>query len=247
MEVNAHLDTPLAWLVSFLILGSSLLVVAASCVMTGWAVREVRGGADRRPLLLVPAALTLWAAAAIATSLTFTLDFRWFLPFAVVPILAGVALSYTPLIAQVLAAIPTHWMVGLQTYRVVGAVFLYPYLAHGIVTPGFAWPAGVGDILTGLAAPVIAWGLSRDPERWRLPFYGWSLFGIADLIVAPLSAAAFGFNAVESDLTFAITAIPLFLGPPFGILVHVLTWRSFELRRQRAEEETPPGVVPDLP
>jgi len=89
----------------------------------------------------------------------------------------------------------------------------------------------VGDVITGLAAPFVAWAVMRDAQRQRWAFYGWTLFGIADLIVAPLSAALFGFSARDENLTFAITAIPLFLGPPFGIVIHIMTWRSFALRR----------------
>ncbi|MEM6492459.1 MAG: hypothetical protein AAF684_11245 [Pseudomonadota bacterium] len=161
-----------------------------------------------------------------------TLDIRWFLPFALIPITLGLAASFTRVGAAILERIPTHWMVALQTYRAVGAIFLVPYMTQGVLTPGFAWPAGVGDVLTGLAAPLIAWGVLKDPERWRFAFYAWTVFGVLDLIVAPASAVMFGFGAEDRQLSFAVTAIPLFLGPPFGIVIHLWTWRSFELRRR---------------
>jgi hypothetical protein len=41
--------------------------------------------------------------------------------------------------------------VAVQTYRIVGVVFLLG-LTQGIFEPAFAIPAGVGDILVGWAA-----------------------------------------------------------------------------------------------
>ena len=45
----------------------------------------------------------------------------------------------------------TTLLVAVQTYRIVGVVFLLG-LTQGIFEPAFAIPAGVGDILVGWAA-----------------------------------------------------------------------------------------------
>jgi hypothetical protein len=235
MTINANLDPATAWWVTFLIIGTVILVISATSMFVGWAVRDAGPAAHKGALALFPAIFVLWGGGALATSLTLSLNFLWFLPFALIPIFGGALLSYLPIIAGVLARVPVPWMVGLQTYRVVGALFLYPYMTSGLLTPGFAWPAGVGDILTGIAAPVVAVAVLRDPERARGRFYAWTAFGILDLIVAPLSAAYWGFGMDGQPMTFAITAIPLFLGPPFGILIHIMTWRAFELQRRARE------------
>ncbi|GFE67006.1 hypothetical protein [Litoreibacter roseus] len=234
MLINEYLSTTQAWWVTFVILGTVLLVVSATSMFVGWAVRDAGSHGDRRALLVFPTIFVLWGGGALTTSLTLVLEFTWFLPFALFPILLGTAMSFLPVIAGVLARVPVHWMVGLQTYRIVGAVFLYPFMTSGILTPGFSWPAGVGDVMTGMAAPFIAWAILQDSQKWRWVFYGWTVFGIADLIVAPLSAAIWSFGVGGQDMTFAVTAIPLFLGPPFGILIHIMTWRAFEIQRQDA-------------
>ena len=56
----------------------------------------------------------------------------------------------------------------------------------------------------------------------------WSIFGIGDLIVAPASAFIYGGDGLEN---FPISIIPLFFGPPFGILIHIVTMRNFWLKR----------------
>jgi hypothetical protein len=233
MLINQYLDTAQAWWVTFLILGTVLLVVSASSMFVGWAVRDAGPASKRQALLLFPLIFTLWGGGALASSLTLVLEFTWFLPFALFPIVLGTAISFLPIVARVLLHTPVHWMVVLQTYRIVGGIFLYPFMTQGILTPGFAWPAGVGDVLTGLAAPLVAWAVLHQTPRARALFYGWTIFGIADLIVAPLSAAIWSFGVDGRDMSFAVTAIPLFLGPPFGILIHIMTWRAFELQRKR--------------
>ena len=61
---------------------------------------------------------------------------------------------------------------------------------------------------------------------------GWSIIGIGDLILAPASARMFG--AGEALIGFPLNLIPLFLGPPFGILLHLWTLRAFYLKRSAA-------------
>ncbi|MEM7524861.1 MAG: hypothetical protein AAF360_14120 [Pseudomonadota bacterium] len=234
MTINPYIDPNWAWFANFAILFCVFLVIIFSGVFIGHAYRQIRLSDRYWAIVFAPLALALWAGAAIATSLSIKLQIYWFLPFALAPILLGTAASFSRVGARLLAETPTHWMIALQSYRVLGALFLFPYMAQGVLTPGFAWPAGVGDVITGVAAPFVALCVLRDPQRWRGLFYAWTFFGIADLIVAPLSAVIFGFGAEGRQLTFAVTAIPLFLGPPFGILIHILTWRSFELRRKAA-------------
>jgi hypothetical protein len=149
------------------------------------------------------------------------------------PVALGLALSFTPAVRALVAEVPTHWLVAIQTYRVAGGLFIYPYLAAGELTPGFALTAGVGDVLTGLAAPLVAARLGRRGAGARGAFLAWSAFGVLDLVVAVAAAAAFGFGAPGVRPGFPITTIPLFFGPPFSILLHALTLRSFALRHGR--------------
>jgi hypothetical protein len=48
---------------------------------------------------------------------------------------------------------PPPWLIGIQLYRVLGLNFLVLY-ALGRLPAEFALPAGVGDVIVGLAAPL---------------------------------------------------------------------------------------------
>jgi hypothetical protein len=63
----------------------------------------------------------------------------------------------------IIASIPPHWLIAIQTTRIFGAVFLIRWW-QGELPAEFAIPAGVGDVLTGLLAPVVAyWWYTGKP------------------------------------------------------------------------------------
>src|SRR5580658_7754017 len=65
---------------------------------------------------------------------------------------------------RVIDSMPQPWIVGVQLFRAEGVIFLTLYARHGL--PGaFAWPAGVGDVIVGLLAPVVGFAYAYSPTR----------------------------------------------------------------------------------
>src|SRR5262249_13353653 len=129
-------------------------------------------------------------------------------------------------VRRVNAAMPATWLIWAQTYRIAGLVFLYPYLYYGAVPASFAIPASIGDALTGALAPVVALaGARRRPPAvtWAT---AWNLFGILDLLVAPVAAVLSGARLIG---LYPLSLVPLFIGPPMGILVHVYSIRNLRV------------------
>ncbi len=80
-----------------------------------------------------------------------------------VPVLIGGLLIWrSPRLARIIDAVPQHWLVGVQLYRALGVIFLILY-ATGKLPGLFAWPAGLGDVLVGVLAPVVAIAYRRGP------------------------------------------------------------------------------------
>ena len=96
---------------------------------------------------------------------------------------AAVGLRLSGSIASLVSAIPLHWLVAAQVYRIEGGIFLVLW-ADGRLPWQFALPAGIGDVMTGGFAVVVAGLLARKAPGARRAAYGWCLFGIADLVVA---------------------------------------------------------------
>src|SRR5207245_6522612 len=79
------------------------------------------------------------------------------------------------------AAISLPWLVGVQLYRVVGFSFLVLY-ALGRLPGEFAIPAGAGDVVVGLAAPVVGY-LFYKGSRWScLGVLSWDIACIVELV-----------------------------------------------------------------
>jgi hypothetical protein len=102
-------------------------------------------------------------------------------------------------------------------------MFLFPFLYYGIVPASFAVPAAVGDFVTGAFAPVVGLAVLRQKPnaiRWAT---AWNFFGILDLLVAPASAVLSGAQVLG---LFPLSLVPLFIGPPLGLLTHVYSLRN---------------------
>jgi hypothetical protein len=164
-----------------------------------------------------------------------TILFGLLVPLAV----AAIGLWQSDSVARLVSAIPLHWLVAAQVYRVGGGIFL-ALLADGRLPWQFALPAGTGDVATGIVAVVVAAQLARNAIDARRATYAWCLFGIADLVVAvtmgamtsPGSAQLLAFDAPN----LLMTAYPLVMVPtfavPLALMLHGLVlWR---LRRETA-------------
>jgi hypothetical protein len=140
------------------------------------------------------------------------------------PMLAGIALLFTSKTMRLIneATRPDH-LILMQTYRMAGLVFLYPFWFRGTLPTAFALPAALGDFLTGVLAPVVALAVSRRKSHAFVWAIVWNAFGILDLIVAPTAAL---LSQAQVLRIYALALVPLFLGPPLGILTHVYSLRN---------------------
>jgi hypothetical protein len=124
----------------------------------------------------------------------------------------------------------------IQFYRAIGVVFLI--LWAGNYLPGaFALPAGLGDVATGLAAPIVAYTIERRPDK-RLRVVWWSVFGTADLVVAvvtatltsPGAAQLLAFDAPNRMIfSYPLALVPLY-GVPIAFMLHGLVWQRLARR-----------------
>jgi hypothetical protein len=131
---------------------------------------------------------------------------------------------------------PPEWLIGVQTYRVAGVMFLWPYLTSGALPAGFALPAGIGDTITGLAAPFVAWAVARNQPGAKARAVAWNCFGVLDLLVATTAAV---LTRSTNIFHFPLVVVPLFLGPPIGILTHIYSLRNLSQNHSVATGELP--------
>jgi hypothetical protein len=148
---------------------------------------------------------------------------------ALIPVaIAVIALFVSKNLRVINTGTPSTWLIAIQTYRVAGIMFIYPFVTYGILPAGFGYPAGIGDALTGIFAPIVALMVARNRPnavKWAV---AWNLFGTVDLIDATATALAFQAPVLS---VYPIALVPLFLGPPLGILTHILSFRNLAVTR----------------
>lgn len=146
-----------------------------------------------------------------------------------VPLGIGIAAMALDRVRSLAAMMDIRWLVGIQTYRVTGFAFLAGMWA-GVLPVEFAGPAGWGDVLVGLGAPLVALLVLRAPAgRWAAA--AWNTLGLADLVMAftlaNLAGAHTGNVVGAVPTTEALTQYPLVLIPtvmvPISVFLHLLT------------------------
>lgn len=158
-----------------------------------------------------------------------------------IPILAGVLLFWGwPRLRRALAVVPNEWIIGIQLYRALGVIFLILYSVGRL--PGlFALPAGFGDVLVGLFAPVVATAYARSSQGAARRVRLWNLLGIADLVIAvtmgfltspsPLQLASFDRPNVLMGI-FPLSLIPVYM-VPLSILLHFASLHHLQYMERR--------------
>jgi hypothetical protein len=233
---------PPAYLWAITIAGTAA-IAATSCLV-------LYGGAERAGLGLRRAGL-LAGAAAIVIGCWFTASaliagyggyhtqlghqVPW-LPVAAAGFLGALlALSRIPAVARALSAPGMASRLVLpHSFRVAGVVFLLA-MALGHLPALFALPAGLGDIATGIAAPLVARRLSQGTGRRAALWF--NAFGLTDLLAALALGALTGYNLLHvTPSSAAIGELPLALIPtvavPLLFALHI-TSLSTLIRAQR--------------
>ena len=127
----------------------------------------------------------------------------------------GYLLLLSPTFRRIVDAVPQHWLIGFQTFRILGGLFLVRYFAGEL--PGlFALPAGIGDAATGLLAPFVAYAWYSGKPYARGAAIAWNLFGMADLVNAVALGALTGGGG---GIVFPIVLVPVY-GVPRAFLIH---------------------------
>lgn len=145
-----------------------------------------------------------------------------------------------PRLRRIVAAVPLPALVGVQFYRVLGAIFLVLWW-DGRLPGAFALPAGLGDVIVGLTAVAVATALARGARDGRRLAWAWNVFGAADLVVAVstgflTSPGALQMLALEEPNRL-VAAFPLALVPlyavPVSFVLHALVWQRLRAERDR--------------
>ncbi len=123
-----------------------------------------------------------------------------------------------------------RFVVAAHLWRIMAIDFVL-CTVEGRLPAGFGLPAGIGDIITGIAAVSLAFGISQGKFGLRKKFVAWNVFGLFDLILAVSlgimhSPGPAGILAGSGPTTLLMSELPRSLIPtflvPLFMLLHLL-------------------------
>lgn len=232
-----------------------IIVILVMAAISYVAVRQ-RGSGRQSALdvaLGVGALLAAWLVAAVATggADVFLAGADDAVPAIagglLIPIIAGLLITRIPAVSDALTAPRVLVLLTLvNLWRVVGFMFIALYLQDQLPAQ-FALPAGIGDVLIGLAAPFVAYALWRRPAH-RRPAIIFHALGLLDLVMAVALGVLSAPGALQvftgEPTTQPMTALPEVLIPtflvPLAVIIHITTLRA--LTRPPSLTAIRPGI-----
>lgn len=204
------------------------------------------------PRLALAAVAGAWIGLASHLGATGKLAFSPGQPVPLIGVLAAAPLVLTgalafalPKMRAGLLAIPLPVLVGLNSLRILGLLFIL-LAASGRLSGPFPFVAGFGDMITGAWALQLALRIARSQPYSPATLRRWNAFGALDLVVAIAlgltSAAGSPLRLIDSGAgSEAMQHLPFSLVPsvlvPFYLITHGVI--AAKLRAQRATAVTP--------
>jgi len=110
-------------------------------------------------------------------------------------------------------------------WRVIpGAIFLILYSKE--MLPGsWALPAGVGDIIIALLAPIVAYLTAPNTRRGKAIYIGFHILGFVDLfgvVISGVTHLFMGYSQVAIITQFPMSILPSFL-VPITLTAHIVS------------------------
>jgi len=144
------------------------------------------------------------------------------------PVAVGLAFTTPILLFLVTERISPRWrarvtsvspvlLISMHGWRFIGLGFLMASI-EGLLPGGFAWPAGLGDIIMAITAPWVAARVVADDQfRFSAVLLLWNLFGIADFLDAVLLGTLYNTGLMQR---LPLVLIPCFF-VPLLFIVHI--------------------------
>ena len=154
------------------------------------------------------------------------------LPMAILlPVIVGAPLLLlSERVGQVLDAMPASWLIALQLYRVFGIWAVMAGL-RGALPELQGFPAGIGDLLTGLFAVPAAMAVATGTAQGRRAAILWNVFGLIDFADAITLGIIFASVSSIGAGVYPDVLTPAFVVPS-STLLHLLSLRQLRRRGQ---------------
>jgi|GEM_PF-678833 len=226
------------------------VLVLIGCILYGYNVvlKKKNSRFRKGKVILLGSIITAWLAWISYLSTLHILDQFSELPprmglVLFPPLLAVIMLANSRSTDRLLDLIPKHWLLFIQSFRIITGILFYLLFLHHIIPVQMTFLGKNFDLLFGLTAPVTGYlYLKKKIPAWILPL--WHLAGIAFLFIVVVTAvlsAPFPFKVFrEEELNTIIAYFPFVFMPgfviPLGLLFHLFSLKQ-SLKKLVAESK----------
>ena len=147
-----------------------------------------------------------------------------------------VIVGNTKLFRQLLRSVTLESLIALHVFRLLGVFFLLLYFYH-LLPLGFAFSAGMGDIITAILALPVAKMVSKGkPGSLKIAF-AWNIFGALDIINILVITGISARNSIATGKvgSMEMTMFPFVWFPAFApatiLFLHTVIFRKLHLGR----------------
>jgi hypothetical protein len=199
----------------------------------GYDHRRQRAGFTRA-CIGVSAWLTILAVLAVAGFFdVFTIPPR-IVVVVILPVLAILVYSFTANFKKLIRAVPPHWLLMMQSFRIVVEIWLWYAFAEGLIPEQMTFEGRNFDVISGILGLVAGWYVMRERKGWKTIVVIYNIIGLALLlnivIVAILSFPGPMRYFMNEPANRIVTEFPFVYLP--GVLVvmafalHILSLRQ---------------------
>ena len=235
-----------AWIVlNMIILGARITII----LHRSFTRNTINPGAKRKwTMRVIIYRLLAWFAARMILGRSRLIAPALLIPasFFVLYATVALAMAFSPIFRRAALSIPQNEPIGLHIVRVAGFVLLV-FLDMRLLPAEFAQPAGYGDILVAMTAPLALYALSENKPFGRGLAIAWNFLGILDFVIALVTGTLFigpyvgefARHGRSFDYVDYVLMIPGF-GVPLLMLTHLASLRGL-LRSKEAKMELAAG------
>lgn len=225
-----------AILMSALSLGCLIIILAGlrkALRKTGWEQPKQQSLFNKTMLAIAGWVILLAALSLAGFFRVFSLPPRIVL-FLLGGIIIILFISFSKTFVQLLKTVPPHWLVMMQSFRILVELLLWQAFAKGLLPEQMTFEGRNYDVLSGILGLVAGWLMLRNKSWWKPVAVVYNIIGLAllvnILVIAVLSMpTAFRYFMNEPSNTI-VAEFPFIYLP--GILVIIAaSFHIFSLRQ----------------
>lgn len=134
---------------------------------------------------------------------------------------------------EFLRKIPLHWLIYLQSFRILMEIILYMLAKHGVIHERLSFAGRNFDILAGISALLIGWMVQKNKisRPWLITWNIACILLLMNIVLMAILSTPYSFSIFKDEpvntvvFYYPFIWLPGFVAP-FALALHIFTLRK---------------------